>query len=142
MCCFAELPPLLSVPLLGKDYLSQFLITIDYPNDVINFVPYEDAQFVDNIFSFGLNLSKGESDTIVVEGLWTGGPADNAGIEVGDEIISCNAKSLNGDDIFELRQLFEKESVKEIRLVVKGKEGQHEIHLQKEMLFGGKDLRR
>ncbi len=142
MCCFAELPPLLSVPLLGRDYLSQFLMTIDYPNDEILFVPYDDAQFVDNIFSFGLNLSKGESDIIIVEGLWTGGPADNAGIEVGDELIACNATPLTGDDIFKLRQLFEKESVKEIRLVVKDKEGQHEIHLQKEMLFVEKNLSR
>jgi predicted aspartyl protease len=142
MCCFSELPPLLSVPLMGGDYLAQFLITIDYPNDEILFVPYEDAQFVENIFSFGLNLGTGESNTIVVEGLWTGGPADNAGLEVGDWIIAYNSKPLTGDDIFELRQLLEKESVKDIRLVVKDKEGRHEIHLQKEMLFDGKALRR
>ncbi|UCE41048.1 MAG: aspartyl protease family protein [Candidatus Aminicenantes bacterium] len=142
MCCFAELPPLLSVPLLGRDYLGQFLITIDYPNDEILFVPYEDALFVENMFSFGVNLSRGESNTIVVEGLWTGGPADREGIEVGDEIVECNSTSLIGDDIFELRQFLEKESVKDIKLVVKNKEGQHEISLQKELLLDTRNLRR
>jgi len=141
MCCFAELPPLLSVPLLGRDYLCQFLITFDYPNDEILFVPYEDAQFVENRFSFGVNLSKGANNTIVVGGLWTGGPADRAGIEVGHMIVECNATPLNGDDIFELRQLLEKESTKDIKLVVKDKEGQREIRLQKEMLLDTKNFR-
>jgi hypothetical protein len=134
MCCFAELPPLLSVPLLGRDYLDKFLITIDYPNDEILFVPHEDAQFVENVSSFGMNLGRDESNTIVVEGLWTGGPADRAGIEVGDEIVEYNSTALNGDDIFELRQFLEKESTKEIKLVINNKEGQHEIRLQKAII--------
>jgi predicted aspartyl protease len=135
MCYFAELPPLLSVPLLGRDYLSQFLITIDYPRDEILFVPYEDARFVKNMFSFGLNLSKGANNTIVVQGLWTGSPADRAGIKVGDEIVECNSKVLTGDDIFELRQLLEKKSVKRVKFIVKGEKGKRETILQKEMLL-------
>jgi predicted aspartyl protease len=135
MCYFAELPPLLSVPLLGRDYLSQFLITIDYPEDEILFVPYEDAQFVENMFSFGVNLSKGANNTIVVQGLWTGSPADRAGIRVGDEIVECNSKVFTGDDIFELRQLLEKKSVKNVKFIVKGEKGKREISLQKEMLL-------
>jgi len=135
MCYFGELPPLLSVPLLGKDYLCQFLITIDYPNDEILFVPYKDAKFIKNEFSFGLNLIRGENNTIVVDGLWTGGPADKAGIKVGDEIVECNSTPLNGDDIFKTRQLIKNEDVKEIILVVKDKDGQRKVSLHKEMLF-------
>jgi DUF971 family protein len=118
MCLFAELPPVLSVPLLGRDYLDQFLITIDYPNDEILFLPHEEVRFVENVHSFGMNLCKDENGKIVIEGLWTGGPADRAGIEVGDEIIEYDSKALTGDDIFELRETLEKESVKEIRLVI------------------------
>jgi hypothetical protein len=140
MCCFAELPPLLSVPLLGKDYLCQFLITIDYPNDEILFVPYEDPQFVKDLFSFGVNLSTGENNTIIVDGLWTGGPADKAGIDAGDEIVVCNGKPFNGDAIFELRQLIRDENVKEVKLVVKDKEGSRKVILHKEMLLDREDL--
>lgn len=140
MCCFSELPPLLSVPLLGRDYLCQFLITIDFPNDEILFVPYDDAQFVENAFSFGMNLGRGESNTIVVKGLWTGGPADRAGIQVGDEIVACNSTPLEDNDIYELRQFLEKRSTKDIKLVVKDKDGQHEINLQKEMLLDARNL--
>lgn len=139
MCLFSELPPLLSVPLIGRDYLCRFLITIDFPNDEILFVPYEDAQFVENSFSFGVNLAQGADNTIVVEGLWTGGPADKAGIQIGDEIVECDAKAFTGNDVFELRQIFEKDSTKAVKLVVNNKEGRREIRLQKEMLFHTKN---
>jgi hypothetical protein len=139
MCLFAELPPLLSVPLLGRDYLDKFLITIDYPNDEILFIPHEDAKFVENVQSFGMNLCRDENNKIVIEGLWTGGPADRAGIEVGDEIVEYDSKALTGDDIFELRQFLEKESTIEIKFAINKKEGQHEIRLQKEMLLDTKN---
>jgi len=139
MCCFAELPRLLSLPLLGRDYLAQFLITIDYPNDEILFVPYGEAQFVENLFSFGINLGRGENNTIVVEGLWAGGPADRAGIRVGDEIVECNSMPVSSGDIFRLRQLINNEDMKDIKLVIKDKEGQHEVSLHKEMLLDGKN---
>jgi hypothetical protein len=135
MCCFAELPAPLSVPLLGKDYLCQFLITIDYPNDEIFFVPYEDAQFVKDLFSFGLNLGIGENNTIVVDGLWTGGPSDKAGIKIGEEIISCNERPFNGDTIYQLRQLISDEIVEKVKLVVKNEETQREVIVRKEMLL-------
>jgi len=139
LCCFAELPRFLSVPLPGRDYLAQFLITIDYPNDKILFVPYEEPQFVDNLFSFGTNLGRGENNTIVVEGLWAGGPADRAGIQVGDVIIECSLMPVSSGDIFKLRQLLTNENLKEVRLVVKDKEGQHEVSLHKEMLLDKKN---
>ncbi len=139
MCLFAELPPLLSVPLLGRDYLDQFLITIDYPNDEILFVSHEDTKFVENVQSFGMSLYRDENNKIVIEGLWTGGPADRAGIEVGDEIVEYNSEAITGDDIFELRQILEKESTKEIKLVINKKEGQREIRLQKAMLLDAKN---
>jgi hypothetical protein len=135
MCCFAELPPLLSVPLLGKDYLCQFLMTIDYPNDEILFVPYEDAKFVENLFSFGVSLSRGDNDSIIVEGLWTGGPADKAGIKIGDEIVESDSMLLSGDNIFKTRQLIKNEDVKEVKLLVKDKEGQREVILHKAMIL-------
>jgi hypothetical protein len=135
MCLFAELPALLSVPLLGKDYLSQFLMTIDYPNHEILFVLYEDASFVKDLFSFGLNLGKGENNTIIVDGLWAGGPSDKAGIKVGEEIIACNGRPFNGDTIFQLRQLVSDETEEGVNLVVKNDKARREVLLHKEKLL-------
>jgi predicted aspartyl protease len=139
MCCFAELPHMLSVPLLGKDYLCQFLITIDYPNDEILFTPYKDAQFVKDMFSFGMNLSKADNNVVIVDGLWTGGPADHAGIKVAEEIVACNGTHFKGDDIYELRQLLDDEDLKEAKLAVRNRDGQREVVLCKEMILRRKD---
>lgn len=135
MCLFAELPAPLSVPLLGKDYLCQFLITIDYPNHEIFFLPNEDAQFVKDLFSFGLNLGTGENNTIIVNGLWTGGPSDKAGIKIGEEIMACNGRPFNGDAIFQLRQLLSDENVEKVELVVKNEDTRREVLLRKEMIL-------
>jgi hypothetical protein len=135
MCLFAELPAPLSVPLLGKEYLAQFLMTIDYPNHEILFVPYEDATFVKDLFSIGLNLGKGENNAIIVDGLWAGGPSDKAGIKVGEEIIACNGRPFNADTIFQLRQLISDETVEEVKLIVKSEGTQREVPLHKEQLL-------
>jgi predicted aspartyl protease len=137
-CLFAELPALLSVPLLGKDYLSQFSMTIDYPNHEILFVPYEEAAFIKDLYSFGLNLSKGENNAVKVEGLWAGGPADKAGIRVGEIIISCNGKSVNGETISPLRQLLSDDAVKEVTLIASDEGAQREVVLRKETVSRGK----
>jgi S1-C subfamily serine protease len=89
-------------------------MTIDYPNHEILFVPYEDATFVKDLFSIGLNLGKGENNAIIVDGLWAGGPSDKAGIKVGEEIIACNGRPFNADTIFQLRQLISDKTVKEV----------------------------
>ncbi|MBN1273351.1 MAG: aspartyl protease family protein [Candidatus Aminicenantes bacterium] len=135
LCCFAELPRILSVPLLGKDYLSQFLITIDYPHDEILFLPYENAAFVTNKYSFGLSLAKGDNNTVVVEGLWTGGPADEAGIEIGDEVFACNSKPIDGENISELRRLIQNEKIDTIKLTVQNSKGRREVTLRKKTLL-------
>ena len=136
MCLFAELPAPLSVPLLGKDYLSQFLMTIDYPNHEILFVPYEDASFVKDLFSIGLNLGKGENNAIIVDGLWAGGPSDKAGIKIGEEIVAGNGRPFNGDTISQLRRLISDEAVIEVKLMVKNEGAQREVLLHKEHLMG------
>jgi C-terminal processing protease CtpA/Prc len=110
-------------------------MTIDYPNHEILFVPYEDGSFVKDLFSFGLNLDKGETNAILVEGLWAGGPADRAGIKVGEEVIACDGKPCNGDTIFPLRQLLNDRTVEEVRLSVKSKGAQREVLLRKQYLL-------
>ena len=135
LCCFAELPRILSVPLLGKDYLSQFLITIDYPHDEILFVPYKNTAFITNAHSFGLSLAMGMNNKVIVEGLWTGGPADEAGIKIGDEVVACNSNPIGGENIAELRKLIQNIKVDTIELTVKNSKGRREVTLRKKMIL-------
>lgn len=135
VCLFAELPELLSIPLLGQEFLSQFQITINYPRDEILLVPNDDVSFKDNHFSSGLNPIKNETNEIIVRGIWTDSPADKAGICVGDTIIKYNSKSATGDNLSDLRHLLQDNNVKWIDLEIRDSKGQRKIKLEKVMLF-------
>lgn len=135
VCLFAELPELLSIPLLGQEFLSQFQITINYPRDEILLVPNDDVSFKDNHFSSGLNPIKNETNEIIVRGIWTDSPADKAGICVGDTILKFNSKGATGDNLSDLRHLLQDNNVKWIDLEIRDSKGQRKIKLEKVMLF-------
>lgn len=46
---------------------------------------------------------------------------------------------VRSDDIFKLRQLLTDENLKEVKLIVKNRESQHEVSLHKEMLLAKKN---
>ena len=135
VCLVAELPELLSIPLLGQEFLSQFQITINYPGDEILLVPNDNVSFKNNNFSSGLNPVKNETNEIIVRGIWTDSPADKAGICVGDTILKFNSKSATGDNLSDLRHLLQDNNVKWIDLEIRNGKEQRKIKLEKVMLF-------
>ena len=51
--------------LLGKAFLSHFVVTVNYPANELILVPYENDFLENNIFSTGVMLTKGENGSIV-----------------------------------------------------------------------------
>jgi predicted aspartyl protease len=135
VCLFAELPAMLSMPLIGNDLLSQFQMVINYPGDELLLIPAAGFHPADNVFTVGLNPNITGEGTIVVEGVWERSPAFEAGIRPGDEIIAVNGHNGNPGNISEIIQILEDEEVKRIRLVVQKKDGQMKVRLRKRMLF-------
>lgn len=131
---YAELPEKISYPLLGKNFLSQFLITIDYPQNEIILVPSEGTEFKTNLFSTGLGLAK-EQDKIIVRGFWEGSPADKSDIELNDEILEVNSKSTTELSIREINNIFADDTIKDIELLIKRNDSEKIVYLTKEMLF-------
>jgi S1-C subfamily serine protease len=131
----AELPANLSSPLIGKEFLSQFLVTLDYPANELILLPYNDEQFRNNLFSTGLALMKNEKKRTVVRGLWEGSPADKAGIQVGNEVLEINSKSTKDLSLREIDEILEDDAVETIELMVRFGETESGIILKKEMLF-------
>ena len=132
---FAELPANVSNPLLGKEILSEFRITLNYPENELILSPYEDAHFRDNVYSTGLAVKKDKNDTVVVRGFWSGSPADRSNISVGDEILEINSKQTRNLPIEEIDGILHDDSISEITLVVRSKETEREVIFKKEMLL-------
>ena len=56
---------MLSMPLIGTDFLFQFKMIINYPKDEMLLIPNTDSHFEDNQFSLGLNLNLSENNEIL-----------------------------------------------------------------------------
>jgi hypothetical protein len=135
ICLFGELPQVLSVPLIGMDLLSQFQIVIDYPRDEMLMVPYDDFDLAPNVFTIGINPDISPEGEIVVKGLWETSPADDAGLDAGDVILSFNSRKVTASNLFELMQMLEDDSTTSITLEVADEDTARSITIDKAFLF-------
>ena len=135
ICIFGEIPPILSMPLIGTDFLFEFKMIINYPRDEMMLIPNPDSHFEDNLFSLGLNLNLSENDEIFVEGIWENSPADKANIQVGDHVISYNSINAAPENLIELIKMLKDDTVESIDFEIKNQSGERKVSLKKSLLF-------
>lgn len=135
MTIFAELPALLSVPLLGGDFLSRYLIKIDYLHEEILLIPKTGYNGLDHSFSTGLLLHENADSQLVVCGIWEKSPADLADIQVGDRILEFNSRLVTPGLHQELWLLLNNNKIKSIEFLIETKNGPRKILLKKEKLI-------
>jgi tetratricopeptide (TPR) repeat protein len=81
------------VGVLGTDMLSQFLVTFDYPHNLLALTPVAHADLrKDNLLSTGIGPISPERHGQRIMGFWQHSPADKAGLQPGDLIIEVNGK--------------------------------------------------
>lgn len=135
ICLFGQLPRMLSMPLIGNDFLSQFKIVINYPKDEMMMIPYDDIHFKKNRFSFGLNPDISEKIEIIVKGIWENSPADDAKIEVGDIILSFNSQKATHTNVMELIKMIQDDHTESITFELINRDTTRKVKLNKAMLF-------
>lgn len=94
---------------LGYAYLKNFRIVIDYPNSVAYFKPFPELKPESKYLSFGFRCSKEKGKTIVT-GIWKGSVADNAGLSIGDELVSLNNKDVTTLSMMEIMEMMNSSS--------------------------------
>ncbi len=135
VCLFGELPPMLSMPLIGNDLLSEFTLVIDYPNHELLMIPHEGAGLEGDFLSAGIRPDVSGGSEIVVKGIWEGSPADRAGIELGDRILSFDSRELTPARLIELINLLEDDAAESVTLKISHDGEVREVTLVKAMLF-------
>jgi predicted aspartyl protease len=133
----AELPSMLSVPLLGRDFLVPYITIINYPKNEILFIPQpiSPASIPTNQYSIGLYPHLDDNGKIVVRGVWTASPADQVGIAPGDEIVSLNGNPLTSANLLELLARLRNDDIKEVNLEIKNAQGRRVFNFKKEKLL-------
>jgi hypothetical protein len=121
--------------LLGRSFFTKYLMTIDYPANELSLAPMPDSQLQQDLFSTGLGLKKEKSGRIIVTGFWKGSPADEQGLEIGDEVLSVN--TIHAEELSNLviSKLLNDDNITVVNLVIKDDESEKPIFLEKRMLF-------
>lgn len=131
--------PVISLPdrniLIGKKFLSNFLVTLDYPGQEMTLTPYGKLNFPTNIYSFGTIVKKDNDGKTVIAGFWEGTTADKLGIEIGDELVMINGKKIDELSPIETDDIYYDDNVKEIEVLYRNKSGLHRVKACKEMLL-------
>jgi hypothetical protein len=132
---FAELPSLLSVPLLGGDFLSRYIIKLDYLHGEMLLIPGTGYAGMNHAFSTGLSLKRNAENQLVVRGIWERSPADRAGIQVDDRIVEFNSRKVTPELQRDLWILLNDSKTESVKLLLETKQGQRKILLKKENLI-------
>ena len=131
MTVFAELPAMLSVPLLGGDFLSRYLTRIDYLHGEILLIPKSGYHGLNHSFSTGLGLKENGERQLVVRGIWEKSPADLAGIRIDDRVLEFNSRKVTPELHRELWLLLNDNKRKSVELLIETKDGPRKILLKK-----------
>jgi predicted metalloprotease with PDZ domain len=86
---------------LGMRYISRFLVTFDFPSGAIYLQKGRHFQALDPRGTSGIALKKINGRMVVVM-VAVNCPAAEAGIQVGDELISINERKTTDLDLFEI----------------------------------------
>jgi len=122
--------------LLGKDFLEQFVTTLDFPHRKVLMTETKESS-KDILFSTGINVRKLDDGNFKIIGMWENSPADNAGIELEDVILEINGKDASEIETGELYVMRFDSNTKELLVKVQKPESDEakEILLKKEYLM-------
>ncbi|HDP93815.1 MAG TPA: hypothetical protein ENN40_00455 [Candidatus Aminicenantes bacterium] len=133
---WAELPAALSVPLLGRDFLSRYRITLCYPAREILFQPLVDKVPDSSASTFGFFVYwDEESGHARLRGIWQGSPADVAGLEPEDKVLSIWGNPVNFADFPDMLNRLEDPEVREVEMEVERDGRRRTLHLERRPLF-------
>ena len=82
--------------IIGLGYLSRFVVTFDFPNGSMYIRPGKRFRAIDGQDVSGL-FAKWKQNSLEVVHCEAGGPADNAGIQVGDVVIAVDGLPVSRD---------------------------------------------
>ena len=124
------------LPLIGTEFLSRFVVTLNYPAGEMLLVPSDGEKPRDNVFTTGIGVVRDASGKALVSGVWSGSPADRLGIMARDEIAAINGKPASDYTLHGLREILKQDDgIEAVDLVIRNSQGEKRLTIRKEYLF-------
>jgi hypothetical protein len=122
--------------LIGNPIIKDYIVTLNFKDNELYFSPITPAKTNDGWNSFGLNIEY-ISNKLVVTTIFSGLPAQKAGLNVGDEIIAIEQQPLTCRSFCECKLIIDNilQNNSDITLSVKNDNTIKEIKLTKEKIY-------
>jgi hypothetical protein len=124
-----DLPMMVNTPLMGMAFLNKYRIRLDFPGAICHFQPVPGTYHETNVKTRGVQILRANPDSVVIEGVWEGSPADRNGISPGERVVhiqgiesaelndaSIDSILTDGDIPFVTLGIGEEQSVREVQL--------------------------
>jgi predicted metalloprotease with PDZ domain len=122
--------------LLGSDFLKQFVVSLDLANDSLYLSPDPNFKADQDRFStIGIQFAKDSTGFFTVMAVWSPTPASQAGLKIGDEILSVNGLSTIEMTQEDLSRQLHGESGRKIQVVIGSGGNQRTVRLESRNLL-------
>jgi hypothetical protein len=121
--------------ILGQELLSQFQIYLNYADNELILLPAGRIFLKSNYLSTGIKLNKTPENLTMVEAIWKGSAADQAGITPGSEVIKINSQSTQILSQNDMEQILNDERITAVEFVFKDGYRERKILLKKAFLL-------
>lgn len=116
--------------LLGSDFLSQFVVTLNFTNGSLYLSPDHNFKADPDRFStIGIQFAKDATGFFTVMAVWSPTPASEASFKVGDQVLSVNGSSTIGMTQEDVSRQLHGEPGRSIKMEIKSGEDQRTIRL-------------
>jgi hypothetical protein len=95
--------------MIGMELFSRFNIVYDYPNQRMFIEPNQTFADPFEYDMSGLSMHKGRGDYLEILQVYPDSPASDAGLQIGDKVLSINGKAAIKYDVWDLRPLLRRE---------------------------------
>lgn len=119
--------------LFGNKFLSQFLVTINYPTGKLILQPIGKSLDT-NIYSYGFSITK-KNKKVIVSGVWDNSSAARSDLQPGDEIMKIDSKDARNESLIQLMAILLNDNSKTIEIEFVNDEGRQRATLHKTMLL-------
>ena len=112
---------------IGMSLLSRYVVTFDFPKGRLYLQPQTRINDAGRLDLSGLSVWRVKGEVEVFE-VYSGTPADAAGLEAGDRILQYDEKSVSSLRLFQLRTILATEGLR-VKLDVNGPNGRRKVAL-------------
>lgn len=122
--------------LIGNPIIKSYIVTLNFKSNELYLSPIAGNTTSDGWTSFGMNMEY-KNNRLSVTAIFNGLAAQQAGIQLGDEILAINGQVITCKNFCACKQILDQtiQNSASLTLRVNNKQGSRDITLQKEKVF-------